>query len=168
VSPARRAAVVAGVLLVVAGVVLLAWRLVDDEPSTPQGLVTGVEDARRPFAGLTAGTVDVGGQAVRVVVADSTGERIQGLRGRSGPEPYAAMLFVFPGDTTTAFTMAGVPDPLDIAFFDRRGARVDALRMEPCVGTDASCPAYRSSAPFRYVLETAPGEMPTGRLRVGG
>ena len=166
-SPARRAAVVAGVLLLIAGAALLAWRVLDDDPSTPTGLVAGVTDARRPFTGLTAGTAQVGGQTVRVVVADSTGERIQGLRGRSGPAPYDAMLFAFPGDTTTAFTMAGVPDPLDIAFFDRRGARVDALRMEPCVGTDASCPTYQSSAPFRYALETASGDMPAGRLRVG-
>jgi uncharacterized membrane protein (UPF0127 family) len=76
------------------------------------------------------------------------------------------MLFVFPTDSTVAFTMAGVPDALDIAFFDARGRRVDQLRMAPCAGTDATCPVYEADGAYRYTLETAPGAMPTGRLRV--
>jgi uncharacterized membrane protein (UPF0127 family) len=76
------------------------------------------------------------------------------------------MLFVFEADTRAAFTMAGVPAPLDIAFYAADGTRVDKLRMEPCVGTDATCPAYQSSAPFRYSLETVPGALPAGSLRV--
>lgn len=166
----RRAAVLVAGALVVAGIVALAWWVIDDtdDAASSGAVVSDVVDARKPFTGLTAGTVSVGGQPVSVVVADSLDERIQGLRGRPHPGPYAGMLFVFPGDTTTAFTMSGVPEPLEIAFFDAEGRRVEELRMEPCEGSDVSCPAYRSADAFRYALETAPGEMPAGNLRVPG
>lgn len=129
-------------------------------------VVRDEQPARAPFASLTAGTVRVGRRTLDVVVADSLDERVQGLRGRPDATPYDGMLFVFPAETTVAFTMAGVPDPLDIAFFDRRGRRVDRLRMKPCAGTDATCPVYAPDGPFRYALETAPGALPDGRLRV--
>lgn len=165
----RTAALAAGVILVVA-LVAVAWRVLDGGSSSAatatDAVVRDVGPATAPFAGLTAGTVTVGGRAIEVVVADSLAERVQGLRGRSDAAPYAGMLFVFPEDSTVAFTMSGVPEPLQIAFFDERGRRVDTLRMEPCFGTDARCPVYESSKPYRYTLETAPGEMPTGRLRV--
>jgi uncharacterized membrane protein (UPF0127 family) len=178
VSPARRAAVLAaGVIVALAGSAPPAAGAVGGEASgsgeaagggrrPTAAVVSDVGPAGDPFDGLTAGTVKVGGRALEVVVADSLGERTQGLRGRSDAAPYAGMLFVFPEDSTVAFTMAGVPDALDIAFFDARGRRVDALRMTPCVGTDATCPVYESDAPYRYTLETAAGEMPAGRLRV--
>lgn len=173
-SDRRRAAfVAAGVVLVLVGVALLAWRALGDEEPTatagasarPPAVVTDTAPAGAPFASSTAGTIRVGGRAVDVVVADSLDERVQGLRGRPDAAPYSGMLFVFPTDSTVAFTMAGVPAPLEIAFFDAAGRRVDQLRMEPCQGTDATCPVYESSTPFRYALETAPGEMPSGRLR---
>lgn len=170
----RTAALAAGVILVFTGIVVLAGHALDGGASAATSggsaastaVVGDVGPATAPFKGLTAGTVTVGGRPVEVVVADSLGERVQGLRGRSDAAPYAGMLFVFPEDSTVAFTMAGVPDPLQIAFFDARGRRVDELRMEPCAGTDATCPIYESAKPYRYTLETAPGEMPTGRLRV--
>jgi uncharacterized membrane protein (UPF0127 family) len=168
VTTARRAAVLAaGAVLLVVGIVVVVWRTLDDD-SSPAALVSDVTGADAPFRALTAGTIEVGGRTVDVVVADDLDERIQGLRGRSDPSPYTGMLFVFGRDSTSAFTMAGVPAPLQIAFFDERGRRVDEMRMAPCAGTDASCPTYESSAPYRYVLETAPGDMPSGRLRVRG
>jgi len=176
VTPARRTALtVVGVVLMLLGVGVVAWRLVDvgssaadaaSGPTSSRVVVSGVGPAQAPFESLTAGTIRVGGRPLDVVVADSLGERVQGLRGRPDPAPYAGMLFVFPSDSTVAFTMAGVPDALDIAFFDARGHRVDQLHMTPCAGTDATCPVYEADGPYRYTLETAPGAMPTGRLRV--
>lgn len=177
-SPTRRAAVlVAGAVLVFAGIALVAWRAVDDDPSSPSRTsstatttpapVSGAVAASPPFGGFTADSVRVGDRTLRVVVADSLPERVQGLRGRADAAPYDGMLFVFDEDSTATFTMAGVPAPLDIAFFAADGGRVDTLRMRPCVGTDAACPSYSSSGPYRYALETAPGAMPRGDLRVG-
>ena len=56
----------------------------------------------------------------------------QGLRGRSDLGPYDGMLFVFDGPTDAAFTMSGVPVPLDIGFYDADGAPGLGQRMEPC------------------------------------
>ncbi len=176
-TPARAPAVtVVGVLLIVLGSALVGWCLLDrGSPGAASGsgpaarvVVQDVSPAEAPFATFTAGTIRVGGRPVEVVVADNQAERVQGLRGRPDPAPYAGMLFVFPSRSTGAFTMAGVPDALEIAFFDVGGRRVDRLLMEPCSGTDATCPVYEADGPYRYALETAPGEMPAGRLRVAG
>jgi uncharacterized membrane protein (UPF0127 family) len=130
------------------------------------GVVRSVSAARPPFLGLTAGSIRVGGRKRAVVVADDEAERVQGLRGRMDASPYDGMLFVFPSDSSVAFTMAGVPAPLDIAFYSGAGAVVDRLHMKPCKGTDATCPAYRAKDAFRYALETAPGDLPRGALAV--
>src|SRR5262249_51705718 len=130
------------------------------------GVVRDRGSARAPFASLSAGTVRVGVRDLRVVVADTESEREQGLRGRRDASPYDGMIFVFPSDSTVAFTMAGVPAPLDIGFYGADGALVDQLRMEPCAGTDATCPVYQARHPFRYALETAPDGLPSGGLQV--
>lgn len=177
-SRPRRAAVAVAAVVVLLGVVgVLAWRASSDAVDDPdgagsptalgtQGVVVDATPAARPFEASTAGTIRVGDRELVVVVADSDGERSTGLRGRTGPAPYAGMLFVFDGDTRAAFTMAGVPAALDIAFYATDGTRVDTLRMEPCAGTDATCPTYQPGEAFRYALETAPGALPSGSLRV--
>jgi uncharacterized membrane protein (UPF0127 family) len=174
VTRGRRAAViVAGVLLLFAGVALLAWRAADDGTSADAAgagrssvVIEDPGPATAPFTGNTEGTITVGGAAVHVVVADGEPERVAGLRGRDDAAPYDGMLFVFDADTTVAFTMAGVPAPLEIGFYAADGTPVDRLRMDPCQGTDATCPVYESSGAFRYALETTPGAFPRGRLRV--
>lgn len=173
-SGARRAAVVAaGAVLVALATAFVVWRAVDDgspdassRRSPTSAVVVDVTEATAPFESMTAGVIRVGDRDVPVVVADSPDERVRGLRGRPGPAPYEGMLFVFDEVSTAGFTMAGVPEPLDIAFFDASGRRIDELRMVPCAGTDATCPLYRASAPYRYTLETAPNQMPEGGLRV--
>lgn len=122
--------------------------------------------AVEPFGTLTAGVVRVGDQDLRVVVADDPASRSTGLRGREDAAPYDGMLFVFDADTRAAFTMAGVTGALDIGFYSADGAAVGRLRMEPCAGTDATCPLYRVGREFRYALETAAGALPRGRLAV--
>ncbi len=122
------------------------------------------EPAEPPFEGSTETTVMVGSERVRVVIADAEAERERGLRERSSLAPYGGMLFVFPASTSVAFTMSTVPVALDIGFYDESGAVVDRLRMEPCPGTDTTCPVYRARAPFRYALETLASDLPDGPL----
>ena len=180
-SRTRRAAVAVAALVILFGLVgLLAWRAASDSSDASDdpngaaaaiagsagGVVSDAVAAAAPFENLTAGTIRVGDREVLVVVADSEVERAAGLRGRTGATPYAGMLFVFDADTRAAFTMAGVPAPLDIAFYAADGSQVDRLRMEPCAGTDATCPIYQPSSPFRFALEAGPGALPAGSLRV--
>jgi uncharacterized membrane protein (UPF0127 family) len=165
-------AVVAITLLVV-GIVKLADDG-DGNPSAPAAASTSrtgvgralsaATPARAPFRGLTQTHITVGSNVLTVVVADSESERETGLRQRRDVGPYDGMLFVFPADTSIAFTMSTVPVPLDIGFYSASGAVVDRRRMEPCAGTDATCPLYRSKGPFRYALETLAGRLPHGAL----
>ncbi len=74
---------------------------------------------------------------------------------------YDGMLFVFPGDSSAGFTMAGTPLPLDITFFSDRRIPVDHAQMKPCLrGTDATCPEYDAKERYRYALERPAGSSP--------
>ena len=169
-TESRRAAwFVAGavvVILVLAGFVV--WQASGEDSVDAGGVVSNVESARAPFTGSTAGTITVGGKELRVVVADEEDERVQGLRQKSDAAPYDGMLFVFPADGLVSFTMATVPDALEIVFFDANGRVVDRLHMAPCPdGSDATCPVYTPKGPFRYALETGDGVVYDGALAVG-
>jgi uncharacterized membrane protein (UPF0127 family) len=171
VTLARRA-VVAAVLVALAvalvgGSIFLLRR--DDGTNAPGGLLApvlaGASPATAPFAGLTEVRLDVGGDCRRVVVADSIDERATGLMRRSELGPYAGMLFVFDGPTSSFFTMSDVPVPLDIGWYDVEGRPVDRTLMQPCPQrSPAECPVYQSKGPYRYALETLGGDLPSGAI----
>lgn len=124
--------------------------------------------ARAPFKGLTEKNIRVGTTDLLVVVDDTESERSQGLRGRRHLGGYDGMLFEYPSSTTATFTMSTVPVGLDVGFYDAQGKPVDRLAMTPCSGSEFDCPSYRSRRPFRYALETLPGDLPRGALRLRG
>jgi uncharacterized membrane protein (UPF0127 family) len=173
-----------GVIVTVAVVAAVAiWALSRDSASSDAGFTgsTGgstlpsagtlsdalarTASARAPFTELTTAQLAVDGDCLHLVVADSLDERVQGLRGRADAAPYDGMLFVFEGPTHTAFTMSGVPDALDIGFYDGAGTPVSRLRMEPCAKAEAECPVYRSGKEFVYALETGGGALADGPLQ---
>jgi len=170
-SAARLGAAAFG-LVAVALLTVGIVKLVDDggdgasrpPPTAVAAALRAATPASSPFADLTRTRVAVGGHVLDVVVADTEPERETGLRRRRDLGRYGGMLFVFPSPTTVGFTMSTVPVALDIGFYDAAGAVVDRLRMEPCAGTDASCPVYRARASFSYALETLPGRLPHGAL----
>ncbi|MGQ0825141.1 MAG: DUF192 domain-containing protein [Actinomycetota bacterium] len=118
------------------------------------------------FAGFTEARVAIEDRCLRVVVADQSGERSQGLRGVQDLAPYYGMLFVNPDDTDARFTMATVLIPLDVGWYDADGAPVgERTWMEPCpTGTDATCPTYGPATRYRYALETGAGGLGGGSL----
>jgi uncharacterized membrane protein (UPF0127 family) len=171
---ARRVLVVAlagvAVALVAVGIVKLAG---DDSTGGSSGsgssrsltaALAAATPADSPFPDLTAARIAVGGRCIRVVIADTLGERVEGLRQRSDVGDYDGMLFVFDGATDTAFTMSTVPVPLDIGFYDAAGKLVSDQRMVPCAKAEDQCPVYRADGPFVYALETVKGELPAGSL----
>lgn len=99
------------------------------------------------YDGLTTVTLNV-------EVADSPAERARGLMERRELLPDTGMLFVFPDADMLSFWMKDTLIPLEIIFFDRDGAFVNATRMEPC--TEDPCPQYLSQAQSLYALEVAP------------
>jgi uncharacterized protein len=171
VSRRLRLAVGIGLVVVVAVVVAVgAGRIFDDGSGASGGqpvLATALarmHAAAAPFAGLTEVRAAVGGRCLRLAVADTEAERVAGLRGTTDLGPFDGMLFVFDGTTDAAFTMSGVTDPLDIAFFAADGTRGSSQLMKPCAKAEQECPVYRADDPFLYALETPGGEMPSGAL----
>jgi hypothetical protein len=157
--------------LVVAGVALAGLIDGDDEPTSGRGAaaigpaLAAATPARDPFPGLTQTQVVVADHRLDVVLADTDGERGEGLRQRDSLEPYDGMLFVYSAPVESRFTMSTVPVALDIAFYDARGHVVSRLRMAPCPGSESACPVYAPEGPFVYALETLAGTLPHGRLR---
>ncbi len=101
-------------------------------------------DAWRPLT--------VGGQVIRVEVADSPQARQRGLMGRTHLAADSGMLFVFDTPGRHCFWMRDTPLPLSIAFIDAAGRVADFADMQP--RTDAlHCP----NANVRYALEIARG-----------
>jgi uncharacterized membrane protein (UPF0127 family) len=160
VSSRAQVAVAAAVAVLSAiGIGVLVQRWLSDDGSTamPRGLRES--PAVAPFSGYREVRVTLDDRCARLVVADTESRRRRGLRGAGDLGPYAGMLFVQPGDSRVAFTMAGVSDPLDIAWFAPDGARVGTAHMRPCPNGGDDCPLYRSPRPYLTALEV-PGGRP--------
>jgi len=159
----RVAATIAAVIAVASAAVIVVmvarWASDDGHASAPLGLRKTAAGA--PFAGYRAVRAAVDGRCVRLVVADTPERRSDGLRGVADLGPYAGMLFAQRGDSDGGFTMAGLMQPLDIAWFAADGKRVDATHMAPCPDkTEVQCPVYRSARPYRFALEVPAGGRP--------
>ncbi|HUP14587.1 MAG TPA: DUF192 domain-containing protein [Acidimicrobiia bacterium] len=110
------------------------------------------------LVGWAVATVNVGGQALLVAIADDPGERAQGLMGVEELGDLDGMLFVFSQEALGGFWMKGTLIPLDIVFFDDDRTFVDMLSMVPC--TADPCPSYVPAAPYSWALETPVGALP--------
>jgi hypothetical protein len=142
-------------LAALAGMVVIAVNARHDDTTTGHFAFAPTQPAGAPFAAFAEARVGVGQRCLRVLVATTEAQRVQGLRDVTNLAPYDGIVFVFPRDTSAQFTMANTPMPLDIAFFDAHGNPVDSSHMTPCPhGTDASCPAYASKHKYRTALET--------------
>ncbi len=98
-------------------------------------------------------TVSIGGETWTVYQGSA-----DGMRGLPGFGDVDGMLFEPQQDAEqggAAFTMEGVPYPIDIAWFDANGALVSLTSMAPC--NAAPCPLYRAEGPYRWAIEAPPG-----------
>jgi uncharacterized membrane protein (UPF0127 family) len=163
--------VVLGVLALSVVVVKILVDVGDPAPHAGGIPLTAVlprsEPAQAPFDGLSEVHAAIGyDHCLRLVVADSEPERVDGLRDHTVDlGPYDGMLFVFQGPTQSGFTMAGVTDPLDIAFFEQDGARNSTRAMAPCPDkAETECPVYRADGPYVFAVETKAGQLPSGPI----
>lgn len=90
-----------------------------------------------------------------VWLADTRASRAQGLMEVTDLGDAAAMAFVYPSPTTSAFWMKNTPLPLSIAFFDAGGTYLDAFDMDPC--TTPTCPSYPTPTGFTVAVEVPRG-----------
>lgn len=96
--------------------------------------------------------IRVGGETVRVEIADEPEERQRGLMYRDSLPEDTGMLFVYPRERILSFWMRNTRIPLDIAYVDQRGNIVDVQTMAP-----QSDRLYESAAPAMYALELEAG-----------
>ena len=159
----RVAAALVVALGALAAMIVLVGRIRSDESGTGRLNFASTRPAVAPFAEFSETRVAVDSRCLRVLVASTLSQRVQGLRDVRSLAPYEGMLFVYPGDSTARFTMARTPTPLDITFFSARGLPVDRVRMAPCPdASDARCPEYASRTRYRYALERPAGAASSG------
>lgn len=115
---------------------------------------TGVPARLRAFP---IASVHLGGEEMRVGVADTPSGWSRGLEGVRDLGSVDGLLFAFPEPVEAEFFMRGALIPLDIAFIDPEG-RVAAVSAMPLCDADP-CPTYRSPIPYRWVLETPAGAL---------
>ena len=122
----------------------------------PQIAPTGQEQSLR--------TIEIGGQTIRVSVADSPETRKLGLSGRPGLDPDEGMLFVFPLDGEHAFWMKDMHFSIDILWLTADGGIV---YLEEDISPDTYPTAFASTVPARYVLELPAGFVRENSVTVG-
>jgi uncharacterized membrane protein (UPF0127 family) len=168
VTRRRAAFAVVAALVVVALVVVTVSRRGGGGDGALAGPIRAALDASRaadaPFAAWQETRLAVGTRCLRLVVAGSAAEREQGLRGITSLGPYDGMVFVMPGDSRTAWTMAGAPLPLDLGLYDRSGRPVERHELVPCAADFARCPLTRPERKYRLGVEAPRGSLPSGAL----
>jgi uncharacterized protein len=92
---------------------------------------------------------------IAVELADTPGEREQGLMGRTSLPADAGMVFVYPEDHAGPFWMKDTLIPLSIAFYAADGRILRILDMQPCEADP--CPLYDPEVPYRGALEVNEG-----------
>jgi uncharacterized membrane protein (UPF0127 family) len=173
----RVALLTGGLLLVVAGVAVLAWALAsaaglvggggDDDPTmAAEGQAPALTTA--PAQGGRTATVayrlePAGGRpvTVRLEVAADPAARASGLMGRAEVPEGTGMVFLYPGDVAEAYWMKNTLVPLSIAFVAADGRVVSVAEMTPC--TADPCPSYPPAGPYRYAVE-----LPAGAFEAAG
>ena len=161
---ARGALLAGGLLLLVAGVALVAWVL-----ASSAGLVGTSDDpvmadptATTTAPGEAAGTVEYRLEpaegdpvTVRLEVAADPATRARGLMEREEVPPGTGMVFLYPRDVAEAYWMKNTLVPLSIAFVAADGRVVSVADMTPCKADP--CPSYPPAGPYRYAVELAAG-----------
>jgi uncharacterized protein len=174
---ARVGLLAGGLVLVVAGVAVLAFVLAsaaglvgrDDPPAmadppvaptTAPGASAGTEPATVTYR-LEPATGAA--RTVRLEVAADPAARARGLMGRRQVPEGTGMVFLYPSDVAEAYWMKNTLVPLSIAFVAADGRVVSVAEMSPCKADP--CPSYPPAGPYRYAVELAAGSF--GEAGVG-
>lgn len=134
-------------------------------PSTELDSATTAREvlaAADPLPGFSEGVLGVTGAGGTefwpVIIADTPQAHQRGLMGVTDFAAlggYAAMAFIFDGDTSGPFWMRDTPLPLRITFVAASGSVVSGTDMVPCLPPTPSdeCALYRPDGPYRIAIE---------------
>ena len=138
------------------------------EPAPTTAVDNGLFEARAvlakavPLEDFREGVLGVSGRAGTrvwpVIIADTPSARQRGLMGVADFAAlggYAAMVFVFNGDTDGAVWMRDTPLPLRITFVATDGSVVSSTDMVPCLAPTPAdeCERYFPAGPYRFAVE---------------
>lgn len=116
----------------------------------------------------TKATVKIGGQEVRVLVADTRDHRLKGWSDRKDIGKYGGMLFVFPDRGQHAMVMRDMHFPLDIIWLDGTKIIDIAPNLPPEPGLpEEQLTVYRARAASTLVLELPAGFRDRTGLKIG-
>lgn len=110
-------------------------------------------------------TVEINGQEITVDIADSPGERQQGLSGRPALPENHGMLFIFPNKQVRSFWMPNMNFPLDMIWINDNQV-VNITKNAP-PGGDNPSERFSSELPVNYVLEVNAGFADRHNIKAG-
>jgi uncharacterized membrane protein (UPF0127 family) len=117
--------------------------------------------AQKPFAYKTA-TLKIGGHPLKVEVAATDEQRMQGLMFREKLGRDDGMLFIFDEPAYQAMWMKNTLIPLSVAYLDAQGTILNILDMEP-----QTLDSHMSAGPSTYAIETNKGWFAAKKLKAG-
>lgn len=106
--------------------------------------------------------VKVAGHALRVEVAATVEQRMQGLMFRTKLGADDGMLFVFDEPGYHSMWMKNTPLPLSVAFVDGEGRILNILDMEP-----QTLDSHYAAGPARFAIETNKGWFARRGIKAG-
>ena len=106
----------------------------------------------------------IGGEKVRVTIADSDATRAQGLSGKEGLAEDEGMLFVFPQDGVHGFWMKDMLFSIDILWMS---SGKEIVHVEENVSPDTFPTSFGPKIATRYVLELPAGFVKAHNVAVG-
>ena len=118
-------------------------------------------DAQKPLAYKTA-ALKIGGHALKVEVAATDEQRMQGLMYREKLGADDGMLFIFDEPAYQAMWMKNTLIPLSVAFIDAQGTILSIHDMEP-----KTLDTHMSAGPSVYAIETNKGWFAAKKLKAG-
>jgi uncharacterized protein len=171
---ARVGLLAGGLLLVVAGVAVLAWVLASsaglvgrDDPAMadPAATTAPAASGAAPTVSYRLEPASGAARTVRLEVAADPAARARGLMGRTEVPEGTGMVFLYPADVAEAYWMKNTLVPLSIAFVTADGRVVSVAEMTPCKADP--CPSYAPAGPYRYAVELAAGAFPAAGVGPG-
>lgn len=107
-------------------------------------------------------SIKVAGHALRVEVAATDAQRMQGLMFRKKLGPNDGMVFVFDEPAYHAMWMKNTLIPLSVAFVDAQGSILNILDMEP-----ETLDSHMAAGPAVYAIETNKGWFAQKKVKAG-
>lgn len=114
------------------------------------------------------GIVSIGGQEVKVLIADTDKHRFRGWSNEKNMGKYGGMLFVYPTAGQHAMVMRDMNFPLDMIWINGNEIVDMAPNLQPEPGrAEAQLTVYFARLPSNLVMELPAGFIEKNRLKIG-